>query len=54
MALPNRCDLMVTAGVKLKDVGIITDEIMKKLFISAHYCYMDKYKENQKNITNNK
>ena len=54
MALPNRCDLMVSAGVKLKDVGMITDEMIKKLFISAHYCYIDKYKENQKNISNSK
>lgn len=54
MALPNRCDLMVSTGVKLKDIGIITDEMMSKLFISAHYCYMEKYKENQKNITNSK
>ena len=54
MALANRCDLMVYAGVKLKDVGMITDEMMKKLFISAHRCYMDEYKENQKNISNSK
>jgi len=54
MALPNRCDLMVSAGVKLNDIGIITNEMTKKLFISAHFCYMDKYKENQKNITSSK
>ena len=54
MALPNKCDLMVSAGIKLKDIGMITDDMTKKLFISAHYCYMDKYKENQKNITNSK
>lgn len=54
MALPNRCDIMVNTAVKLKDIGIITDEMTKKLFISAHYCYLEKYKENQKNITNSK
>tara|TARA_R110002096_G_scaffold419354_1_gene623975 strand:- start:447 stop:584 length:138 start_codon:yes stop_codon:yes gene_type:complete len=45
---------MVSAGVKLNDIGMITDEMTKKLFISAHYCYMDKYKDNKKNITNSK
>ena len=32
MPLPNRCDLMVSAGVKLNDIGIITDDMTKKLF----------------------
>ena len=54
MTSPNKCDLMVSVGVKLNDIGIITDEMTKKLFISAHYCYLEKYKENQKNITNSK
>lgn len=54
MAFPNKCDLMISTGVKLKDIGIISDEMMSKLFISAHYCYMEKHKENQKNITNSK
>ena len=54
MALPNKCDLVVSLGMRLRDIGIITEDMKKKLFISAHYCYLDKYKEIQKNNTNSK
>ena len=48
------CDMMITTGVKLHDIGFITQEMMEKLFISAHNCYTREYEEKQKNISNNK
>ena len=48
------CDMMITTGVKLHDIGFISREMMEKLFISAHNCYTKEYEEKQKNISNSK
>ena len=39
------CNMMVKLGMKIPDGGNITENLKKRIFLSAYDCYQENYKK---------